>query len=131
MFINSCIYPFSITLLAVLWLFVNNTLLSQRVSSNLSSNATFTILNSLRHQNAALINFTMFIPALWIYASFLSAKGAGDSGLIWILSSAWDSYAHHRYPNHKRWGYLDSLLVVAGLWLGGAYGLFLGYQIHS
>lgn len=131
MFINSCIYPFSITLLAVLWLFVNNTLLSQTVSSNLSSNATFTILNSLRHQNTAIINFTMFVPALWIYASFLSAKGAGDSGLIWILSSAWDSYVHHRYPNHKRWGYLISLLVVAGLWLGGAYGLFLGYQIHS
>ena len=131
MFINSCIYPFAITLLAVLWLFFNNALLSQPISSNLSSNATFTILNSLRHQNAALINFTMFIPALWIYASFLSAKGAGDSGLIWIFASAWDSYAHNQYPNHRRWGYLISLLVVAGLWLGGAYGLFLGYQIHS
>jgi hypothetical protein len=131
MFINSCIYPFAITLLAVFWLFFNNALLSQTISSNLSSNATFTILNSLRHQNAALINFTMFIPALWIYASFLSSKGAGDSGLIWIVASAWDSYAHHRYPHHKRWGYLVSLLVVAGLWLGGAYGLFLGYQIHS
>jgi hypothetical protein len=131
MFLDSCLYPFAITLLAVLWLFVNNTLLSQTISSNLSSNATLTILNLLRHQNAALINFAMFIPALWIYASFLSAKGAGDSGLIWIFASAWDSYAHNQYPNHRRWGYLISLLVVAGLWLGGAYGLFLGYQIHA
>jgi hypothetical protein len=131
MFLDSCLYPFAITLLAVLWLFVNNTLLSQTISSNLSSNATLTILNSLRHQNAALINFAMFIPALWIYASFLSAKGAGDSGLIWIFASAWDSYAHNQYPNHRRWGYLISLLVVAGLWLGGAYGLFVGYQIHA
>jgi len=131
MFLDSCLYPFAISLLAVLWLFVNNTLLSQTISSNLSSNVTLTILNSLRHQNATLINFAMFIPALWIYASFLSAKGAGDSGLIWILASAWDSYAHNQYPNHRRWGYLISLLVVAGLWLGGAYGLFLGYQIHT
>ena len=131
MFLDSCLYPFAISLLAVLWLFVNNTLLSQTISSNLSSNVTLTILNSLRHQNAALINFAMFIPALWIYASFLSAKGAGDSGLIWIFASAWDSSAHNQYPNHRRWGYLISLLVVAGLWLGGAYGLFLGYQIHT
>jgi len=131
MFLDSCLYPFAISLLAILWLFVNNTLLSQTISSNLSSNVTLTILNSLRHQNAALINFAMFIPALWIYASFLSAKGAGDSGLIWIFASAWDSYAHNQYPNHRRWGYLISLLVVAGLWLGGAYGLFLGYQIHT
>ena len=56
---------------------------------------------------------------------------AGDSGLIWIVASAWDSYAHNKYPSQKRWGHLISLLVVAGLWLGGAYGLFLGYQIHS
>lgn len=131
MFLDSCLYPFAISLLAVLWLFINNTLLSQTISSNLSSNTTLTILNSLRHQNAALINFAMFIPALWIYASFLSAKGAGDSGLIWILASSLDSYAHNQYPNHRRWGYLISLLVVAGLWLGGAYGLFLGYQIHA
>jgi len=88
MFLNSCLYLFAISLLSVFWLFVNNTLLSHTISSNLSSNATFTILNSLRHQNAALINFAMFIPALWIYASFLSSKGAGDSGLIWIVASA-------------------------------------------
>ena len=130
MFLNSCLYPFAISLLAVLWLFINNTLLSQSITRNLNSHSTSIILKSLKQQNSAILNFTMFIVALWIYGSFLSPKGAGDSGLIWIIASTYDSFAYFKYPNHKRWGYLISLLVVAGLWLGAAYGLFLGYEIH-
>jgi hypothetical protein len=73
----------------------------------------------------------MFLPALWIYASFLNAKGAGDSGLIWLAASAWDVYAQHKYPSQRRWGYLIALLVIVGLWIGGVYGLYIGYQAHS
>ena len=131
MFVNSCLYPFAISLLAVLWLFINNTLLNQTITRNLNSHSTSSILKSLKQQNSAIVNFSMFIIALWIYASFLSAKGAGDSGLLWITASTYDSFAYIKHPNHKRWGYLVSLLVRVGLWLGGAYGLFLGYEIHS
>ncbi len=130
MFLNSCLYPFAISLLSILLLFINNSYISQKINLHLKSNATLAILEAQKQQNMALISFAMFLPALWIYASFLSAKGAGDSGLIWVVASAWDSYAQHKYPNQKRWGYLVALLAIAGLWLGGAYGLFLGYQIH-
>lgn len=131
MFINSCLYPFAISLLAVLWLFINNTLLSQIITRNLNSHSSSSVLKSLKQQNSAIVNFSMFIIALWIYASFLGAKGVGDSGLLWIIASTYDSFACIKHPNHKRWGYLASLLVIVGLWLGGAYGLFLGYEIHS
>ena len=130
MFLNSCLYPFAISLLSILLLFINNSYISQKINLHLKSNATLAILEAQKQQNMALISFAMFLPALWIYVSFLSAKGAGDSGLIWVVASAWDSYAQHKYPNQKRWGYLVALLAIAGLWLGGAYGLFLGYQIH-
>lgn len=130
MFLNSCLYPFAISLLAILLLFINNSAISQNINLYLKRDATLKILNAQKQQNMALMSFVMFLPALWIYASFLSAKGAGDSGLIWIIASAWDAYAQHQYPNQKRWGYLISLLAIAGLWLGGAYGLFLGFQIH-
>lgn len=131
MFVNSCLYPFAISLLAVLWLFINNALLSQSITRNLNSHSSSSILKTLMHQNSATVNFSMFIITLWIYASFLSAKGAGDSGLIWIIASTYDSFACIKHPNHKRWGYLVSLLVTFGLWFGGAYGLILGYEIHS
>lgn len=93
MFLNSCLYPFAISLLSILLLFINNSYINQKINSNLKSNATLTILKSQNQQNMALISFVMFLPALWIYASFLSAKGAGDSGLIWVVASTWDSYA--------------------------------------
>ncbi len=131
MFLNSCLYPFTISLLAIFLLFVNNSYINQNINSYLKNNATIKILKAQKQQNMALISFAMFLPALWIYASFLSAKGAGDSGLIWVVASAWDSYAQHKYSSQKRWGYLVALLAIAGLWLGGAYGLFLGYQIHG
>ena len=131
MFLNSCLYPFAITLLAILLLFVSNSFMSQNINVNLASNATLTILKQQKQQNMVLISFVMFLPALWIYASFLSAKGAGDSGLIWLAASSWDAYAQHKYPSQRRWGYLIALLVILGLWLGGAYGLYVGYQAHS
>lgn len=130
MFINSCLYPFAISLLSILLLFINNSYISQKINSHLKSNATLSVIEAQKQQNMALISFAMFLPALWIYASFLSAKGAGDSGLIWVVATIWDTYAQQKYPNQKRWGYLIALLAIAGLWLGGAYGLFLGYQIH-
>ena len=131
MFINSCLYPFAISLLSILLLFINNSYISQNINLYLKSNSTTAILKAQKQQNMALISFVMFLPALWIYASFLSIKGAGDSGLIWVIASACDVYAQHKYPNQKRWGYLVALLAIAGLWLGGAYGLFLGYKVHN
>jgi hypothetical protein len=116
MFVDSCLYPFSISLLAVLWLFINNTLLSQTITRNLNSHSTSSMIMSLKQQNSAIVNFAMFIIALWVYASFLSPKGAGDSGLIWIVASSYDTFASIKHPNHKRWGYVVSLFVIVGLW---------------
>jgi hypothetical protein len=131
MFLHSCLYPFAITLLAILILFVSNSFLSQNINSNLASNSTLRILQQQKKQYVTLLSFVMFLPAFWIYASFLSAKGAGDSGLIWLAATSWDAYAQHKYPSHRRWGYLTAHLVIVGLWIGGVYGLYLGYQAHS
>ena len=131
MFLNSCLYPFAISLLAVLWLFLNSGCPGQKIDNNLSSDQVIQILKSLKKQTMSVTSFAMFLPALWIYASFLSAKGAGDSGLIWLVASSWDAYAQRKYPNQKRWGYMIALLATAGLWTGGLYGLFIGYKIHD
>lgn len=131
MFLNSCLYPFAITLLAVLWLFIANSCQVVSFFKNFSGDDINHMLKTQRQQNMTLISFAMFVPSLWIYASFLSLKGAGDSGLIWLIASSWDVYAQQKFPTQKRWGYLISLLAITGLWLGSAYGLILSYQIHS
>ncbi len=45
MFVNSSFYPFALSLLAVLWLFINNALLSQLITKNLSNKSTLLYLN--------------------------------------------------------------------------------------
>lgn len=131
MFLNSCLYPFAISLLSVLWLFMANGYLYVNIVKKFKSDEITNALKLQSQQIMALSSFAMFLPSLWIYASFLSAKGAGDSGLIWLIASTWDLYAQQRFPTQRRWGYLVALLAIAGLWLGGVYGLALGYQIHS
>ena len=131
MFLNSCLYPFAISLLAVLWLFLNNSCPCQKIDADMSTDQISKTLKSLKQQNISVTSFAMFLPSLWIYASFLSAKGAGDSGLIWLIASSWDSYAQRKYPNQKRWGYMIALLATAGLWTGGLYGLLAGHQLHG
>lgn len=131
MFLTSCLYPFSISLLAVLWLFFNSSCPCQSTENKLTNDQITKTLKSLKQQNMSIFSFAMFIPSLWIYSSFLNVKGAGDSGLIWLIASTYDSYAQRKYPNQKRWGYMIALLATAGLWIGGFYGLLLGYRIHG
>lgn len=130
MFLNSCLYPFSISLLSVLWLFMANGYLYVTIAKKFNSDEITNTLKLQSQQIMVLSSFAMFLPSLWIYASFLSAKGAGDSGLIWLIASSWDLYAQQKFPTQKRWGYFVALLAIAGLWLGSVYGLALGYQIH-
>lgn len=127
MFFNSCLYPFSIALLAILWLLITNhsaLCTCKKMQEQASPNA-------VQHHIVALTSFAAFIPALYIYASFLSAKGAGDSGVIWLVASFIDSYALCKCKQPKRWGWMIALLVTISLWIGGAYGIWKGYLIYA
>jgi glutathione S-transferase len=66
----------------------------------------------------------MFLPALWLYAIFIGDKGAGDSGVIWLIARVWYAIAYQQNPSKRGLGFLISILVVAGLWAGAAYGIF-------
>ena len=70
----------------------------------------------------------MFLPALWLYAIFIGDKGAGDSGLIWLLARVWYAIAYQQNPAKRGLGFLISILVIAGLWTGAAYGIFHQYM---
>ena len=70
----------------------------------------------------------MFLPALWLYAIFIGDKGAGDSGLIWLLARVWYAIAYQQNPTKRGLGFLISILVIVGLWTGAAYGIFHQYM---
>jgi glutathione S-transferase len=77
-----------------------------------------------RVQLNTIENVLMFLPALWLYAIFIGDKGAGDSGVIWLVGRVWYAIAYQFNPAKRGPGFLISILVVAGLWAGAAYGIF-------
>jgi len=77
-----------------------------------------------RTQLNTIENVLMFLPALWLYAIFIGDKGAGDSGVIWLIARVWYAIAYQQNPAKRGLGFLISILVVAGLWAGAAYGIF-------
>jgi glutathione S-transferase len=77
-----------------------------------------------RIQLNTIENVLMFLPALWLYAIFIGDKGAGDSGVIWLIARVWYALAYQQNPAKRGWGFLISILVIAGLWTGAAYGIF-------
>jgi len=77
-----------------------------------------------RVQLNTIENVLMFLPALWLYAVFLGDKGAGDSGVIWLVARVWYAVSYQLNPAKRGLGFLISILVIAGLWTGAAYGMF-------
>lgn len=77
-----------------------------------------------RVQLNTIENVLMFLPALWLYAAFLGDKGAGDSGVIWLVARVWYAVSYQLNPAKRGLGFLISILVIAGLWTGAAYGMF-------
>ena len=77
-----------------------------------------------RIQLNTIENVLMFLPVLWLYAIFLSDKGAGDSGLIWLIARVWYAIAYQLNPAKRGLGFIISILVIAGLGAGAAYGIF-------
>ena len=77
-----------------------------------------------RIQLNTIENVLLFLPALWLYAIFIGDKGAGDSGVIWLIARVWYAIAYQLNPAKRGLGFLISILVRAGLWAGAAYGIF-------
>ena len=80
-----------------------------------------------RIQLNTIENVLMFLPALWLYAIFIGDKGAGGSGLIWLIARVWYAIAYQQNPAKRGLGFTISILVIAGLWTGAAYGIFHQY----
>ena len=78
-----------------------------------------------RVQMNTLENFVIFIPSLWLYAIYMSDKGAGVGGLLWIVGRIWYADSYEKDAKNRGPGFLISMLTTMGLWLGAVYGMVL------
>jgi glutathione S-transferase len=76
-----------------------------------------------RVQMNTLEQMAMFLPALWLYAAYVSDRGAAVGGLVWIVGRVIYALAYTRDPTKRGPGAMITLVATAGLWLGAAYGV--------
>lgn len=130
---NQYIYTSFITLLTVLLMFgltfnVGRARGKYQVKAPaVSGNELFE--RAYRIQLNTIENVLMFLPALWMYAIFIGDKGAGDSGVIWLIARVWYAIAYQLNPAKRGPGFLISILVITGLWAGAAFGIY--HQLMS
>ncbi len=76
-----------------------------------------------RIQMNTLEQMALFLPALWLYAGYVSDRGAAVGGLIWVVGRVIYALAYTRDPASRGPGAMITLLASVGLWLGAAYGV--------
>jgi glutathione S-transferase len=81
-----------------------------------------------RIQLNTIENVLMFLPALWLYAVFIGDIGAGVGGIIWLIGRLWYAIAYQVNPPKRGPGFLISLLIIIGLWLGAASGIYSAFM---
>jgi len=132
---NHYIYTSFITLLTVLLMFALTFNVGrargkyQIKAPAISGNELFE--RAYRIQLNTIENVLMFLPALWLYALYIGDKGAGDSGVIWLIARVWYAISYQKNPAKRGLGFVISILVIAGLWAGAAYGIFNQYTKGS
>ena len=65
----------------------------------------------------------LLLPSMWIYAALIGDLGAGIAGAIWIVGRLWYAVAYQRDPAKRGPGFGISFLAIAGMWVGGLWGV--------
>jgi len=76
-----------------------------------------------RVQMNTLEQMVFFLPAMWLYAIFLTDIGGAVSGLLWVAARSFYAVSYMRDPKTRGPGALGTVVVEVGTFLGAAYGV--------
>jgi glutathione S-transferase len=81
-----------------------------------------------RAQMNTLENAVAFLPALWLFAAFVSEIWSAALGAVWLAARVWYAVAYQKDPARRGAPYGLSMLVFAVLTLGAAWGVIRGFM---
>jgi uncharacterized membrane protein YecN with MAPEG domain len=64
-----------------------------------------------------------FLPALWLFALYVSPSWASVFGTVWIAGRALYAVGYYRAAERRGAGFGISVLAFVALWLGAAWGV--------
>jgi len=76
-----------------------------------------------RVQVNTLEQMIAFLPALWLFAIYLSAPWASLLGAVWIVGRAVYAVGYYQAAEKRGVGFGIGFLAFAALWLGAAWGV--------
>ncbi|MDD5174879.1 MAG: MAPEG family protein [Sterolibacterium sp.] len=78
---------------------------------------------AFRVQMNTLESAAIMLPALWLFAGFVSDPVAGILGTLWLIARVWYAIAYQNDPAKRSGGFGLSFLVFVGLWLGALWSV--------
>ena len=76
-----------------------------------------------RVQMNTLEQLVPFLPALWLFAFYVSTFWASAIGLVWIVGRALYAVAYCRAAEKRGPGFGLSMLAFVALWFGAVWGV--------
>lgn len=76
-----------------------------------------------RVQVNTLEQMVAFLPALWLFAVYVSPAWASALGAVWIAGRALYAAGYYRSPEKRETGFVIGFVGFAALWLGAAWGV--------
>jgi glutathione S-transferase len=80
-----------------------------------------------RVQQNTLEQIVIFLPALWLFARFMSETWAGIIGLVWIVGRLLYAWGYYRGESQRAPGYAITVACSAILLIGAFVGMFIRY----
>jgi glutathione S-transferase len=74
------------------------------------------------HENT-LEQLVVFLPALWLFGHFVSARYAAALGLVWIIGRALYAWGYYRAADKRGPGFGIAILATIVLVLGSLIGI--------
>ena len=82
---------------------------------------------TFRVQMNTIENVVAFLPALWLFAAFVSEVWAAVLGAAWLAARAWYAIAYQNDAAKRGPPFGLSMLVFGVLTLGAAWGVVKGF----
>ncbi len=78
---------------------------------------------AFRVQMNTVENALMFLPALWLFAAYVSGVWSAALGVVWLVARGWYAFAYLQDPKRRGPPFGLSTLVFGILTLGAAWGV--------
>jgi glutathione S-transferase len=125
----SLVLPSLVTALALLlYLVVNTNTARMRGRHGIKAPSTSghpAFERASRVEQNTLEQLVLFLPALWLFSVYVSERGAGIIGAVWLIGRVVYAWGYYRDPAKRMPGFIIATAATVALLVGALIGIVL------